>query len=107
MIGDLRHLLTLQEEIRTPDGGGGFTVAWQNIAQSPKIYASITSLSGNEQLSQQQLATIVSCRMIIRFRDDITARMRLTDGKRFFNILSVKDADGTGIYLDIIAEVRE
>lgn len=106
MIGNLRHLLLIQKEIRTPDGGGGFTVTWQDIATTPLVYAAITSLSGSEQLSQRQLATAVSCRIVIRHRDDITPDMRLTDGKKIYDIISVKDPDGALVYLEIIAEVK-
>ena len=103
MIGSLRHMLRLQEKASTPDGGGGFTYVWQDVASNPEVYASIEALSGREDLRHYRLLTAVTHRLQIRYRDDVTADMRLTDGVNHYEIAAVLDRDGRKKLLDIVA----
>jgi len=89
MIGHMKHRITFQEEVRTPDGGGGFTLIWQNISTEPTVWAKITPLRGSEAQTAQQLESKVIHRFIIRYRSDITAAHRISFDGRVFNIHSV------------------
>jgi len=91
----LRHRLTLQQEIETPDGAGGYSRSWQNIAD---LWAEIVPLvgagssargSGKEAPFAGQLQADISHRILLRYRDGITADMRLLYENRAFNIRSV------------------
>lgn len=106
MIGDMRHRATLQQQVRTPDGGGGFTETWQDLATVPAVYADIVPLSGAEQLRHHQLASTVTHRITIRYRSDVTAAMRLSSGGKIYNITSVTDKGGLGTLLEIMATVE-
>ena len=44
MIGKLRHRVTLQSEGETPDGGGGYALAWSAVAT---VWASSPSGAAN------------------------------------------------------------
>lgn len=106
MINEMRHRTTVQRQVRTQDGGGGFTEVWQNLAAVPEVYAAIVPLSGSEQLRYHQLAAAVTHRITIRYRSDVTAAMRLTSGGKIYNITSVTDKDGRGTLLEIMATVQ-
>ena len=47
-IGDLRHLVSLQNSTNTSDGAGGFTQSYSTIAD---VFASINPKKGNEIFS--------------------------------------------------------
>jgi len=106
MIGEMKHRISLQEAVLTPDGGGGFSTIWQDIAAVPDIYAAIVPLSGSEQLKYHQLEATVSHRITIRYRTDVSPAMRILHNDMAFQIISVIDRGGLNTYLDILAIVR-
>lgn len=79
----LRHKLTLQQEIRTPDGAGGYTKSWEDVVD---LWAEIIPVSGNEQLFGMQLQAKISHKILLRYRTGIDAGMRLVFENRAFNI---------------------
>ena len=106
MIGQLKHRVTVQESVRVPDSGGGFTHVWQAIGMAPNIYAAIMPLSGREILRFHQLETAVTHRITVRYRDDIRPAMRMLKGDIVYDIGTVTDKDGLGVYLEILAILR-
>lgn len=106
MIGKLKSRVTIEEAVRTPDGGGGFTESWQSIADSPEVYAAILPLSGSEQLRHHQLSSTVTHRIIIRQRGGITPAMRLVKGSVIYDIISVTERQGKESYLEILAAAK-
>lgn len=99
-IGALKNLLSIEEPVLSPDGGGGFTVAWQIVAE---VYADIAELAGSEPLQHRQLAPRTPCRITLLHRADLRADMRLSGGGRNYDIISLRDPDGAGAYLEVIA----
>lgn len=106
MIGAMRHLLTLQEEILTPTTGGGFTRVWQNLTTTPQIFAEITAVTGGTQTDLRQEAATASYRLRIYHRRDVTAGMRLVGNGHIYYIRHAADPDGTERYLHLTADVR-
>ncbi|MFH1158058.1 MAG: phage head closure protein [Pseudomonadota bacterium] len=106
MIGDMKHRVTFQKSVRTPDGGGGFAETWQNIDSNPIVYAAIMPLSGGEQLRFHQLEATVTHRIVTRYRSDVTPAMRIVRGTMIYDIAAVTDRDGQGAYLEILATVK-
>lgn len=107
----LRHRLTLQQEVQTPDGGGGYTRSWQDITD---LWAEIVPLAGNnsstgkgsgkEVLFAGQIQAEMSHRILLRYRDDITAAMRLVYENRIFNIRSVANIDENKDTLELLVQ---
>lgn len=106
----LRHLLTLQQEVQTPDGGGGYTRGWQDVAS---LWAEIIPLtdtqnsshgSGREVLFAGQVQAEISHRIRLRYRDGVTARMRLVFENRAFNIRAVADTSENRDTMDVLAQ---
>jgi len=52
--GERRHKITLQRPVQVPDGIGGFSQSWENVAAN--IWASKRQLSGSEKMYHDVLA---------------------------------------------------
>lgn len=104
MIGMLRSRLTLQEPVRTPDGGGGFTTVFENVTANPVVFARITQVSGAESMNSGSLSSRTVYRIILRYRGDVTPQMRLIDGDTVYAITSVVAINDRRNYLEIVAE---
>ena len=69
-VGDLRHLISLQNSTNTSDGAGGFTQSYSTIAD---VFASINPKKGNETFSDgaqgMQVEHPVTHEIFIRYRD--------------------------------------
>lgn len=80
-IGDLRHRITLQTLALTSDGQGGQTEAWADLAT---VWAYVKPISANERLYAQKLEPLITHRVTIRYRTDVTSEMRFTyEGRKF------------------------
>jgi SPP1 family predicted phage head-tail adaptor len=106
MIGKMRHRLTLQEKIRTADGGGGFLHSWENITAQPVVYAAIETLPLREAMAFRQVSARATHKIHLHYRQDITTEMRLISDTKVYHILSVADPGETQTYLEILAESR-
>ena len=100
-IGELRHRVTIQEEVATPDGGGGYALGWADVAT---LWAKVEPLSARERLFAEKLDGVVTHRVVVRFRDDITAAMRVLYEGRLFNIRGVLETGERERFTEILAE---
>jgi SPP1 family predicted phage head-tail adaptor len=100
-IGKMRQRLTLQEETRSADGGGGAALAWADIAT---FWADIEPFRVQETLSAEKLAGVVTHKITVRAEIGITPAMRLAGSGRVFNILGVRNIGERGRFLEILAE---
>lgn len=98
----LTKRITLQEEVQTPDSGGGYSISWQDVAS---IWAEFVYLSGNRSdepfISMQQEGRKVA-RVTIRYLPDVTPKLRIIYGLRVFNILSVINPGEEGELLELL-----
>ncbi len=107
MIADMRRRVTIQEPVLTPDGAGGFTGSWQNIATAPVVYAAITPVAAGEQFRAGQLETTATHHIVIRYRSDLTPNMRLIDeAATVYTIISLAAQLGLQVYLELLTAVR-
>jgi len=87
-IGDMRHRITFQKSVKTPDGHKGHTVSWQDLIT---VWASVEPLTGREYFYSHQIKAEVTHRVKIRYREDITTEMRAKFGERVLEIESIID----------------
>ena len=87
-IATLRDRLTLEQPVRTPDGGGGASVAWEPVAE---LWASVRPLSGDERHSHDQVVGRLTHAVWLRHRLGIVPAMRLRQGVRTYEIVAVLD----------------
>ncbi len=104
MIGSFNRILTLQERVLTPDTGGGYAESWQNVAANAVLHASVLALSGHRQEEASQTISLRKFKIVTRFRSDIAAGMRMTEGSSIYKITAVLDPDGRKKTLEIMAE---
>jgi SPP1 family predicted phage head-tail adaptor len=103
-IGKLRHRLTIEQETRVADGGGGSVSAWAPVAE---VWAAVEATGGGERVAADRLGGEVACRVTIRHRADLGPAMRFRRGAEVFAILAVLDRDGRRRFLDCHCERRD
>lgn len=99
----LTKRIAIEEEVQTPDGAGGFTSAWQEVAT---VWAEIRPWGigrVDERFVSMQMEDRRYHRITIRYREGITPAMRVVFGMRVFNIISVVDPDAQQERLEIYA----
>lgn len=99
--GDLRHRVTLQRNAITQDPKTGAMVStWNDVAD---VWAQVAPLSGREYLAAQATQSEVQARIVIRYRDDVDAAMRVMHGTRIYEIKAVlPDADSGREHLTLM-----
>ena len=85
-IGDLRHRIKFQKEKKTPDDYHGHTSTWDDVAT---VWAKVEPISGREYFYSHQLKNVISHRITVRYRDDITVEMRIVFEERIMKIESL------------------
>lgn len=83
LAGTLRHSITIESPVETPDGSGGSVSAWITLCTTR---ASVTPLSGRELVQAQSVQSDTSHRVVMRYRSGITAQCRILLGPRVFRI---------------------
>ncbi len=102
-IGDLRKQIIIQQEQQTPDGAGGYELAWNNVAT---VWAEIVPVSGNEIYTSGHLEGHVTHKITMRWRGDlaITTDMIAVYNMRIFNIRAVINQDEANQYASLLVE---
>ena len=100
-IGDLDKRIVLQYTTRTPDGMGGFTVAWVDAAT---VWAAIWPVSATETIQAAQATMTITHRIRIRYRAVLKASWRISWSGRYFNIVSVIDPNMSHRWLDVMCK---
>jgi len=102
--GSLRHRVHLESATKTPDGGGGSLVVWEEAAA---LWVAIKPLSGREMFSAGQFSSRLTHQITLRYRTPVLPEMRFRKGSRIFQIKSVLDVDERGCWLQALCEERE
>ena len=102
----LRHRLTLQQEVRTDDGAGGYVRTWQNISD---LWAEVGQISnrsiyGRERLFSGQLQSEITHKVTIRYRTLVSTDMRLIFENRVFNIRAISNMNEDNEILELLVE---
>lgn len=100
--GALRSELSLQACTTTPDGLGGHTETWAEVAT---VFARIEPISASSMFGADQTLETVTHRITMRWRSGVKSGMRLGKQGRIFEIVTVHDPDDTGRY--VVCRVRE
>lgn len=106
--GLLRDRLTLLAPVTVADGQGGQTTTW---SEGDQVWAAVVPLSGREALSAGAVQSSLSTRITIRYRDGVTAQMRVRrerDGQLYELTGPPRDVDARRRWLELDAvEVRQ
>jgi SPP1 family predicted phage head-tail adaptor len=101
--GRLRHRLTLEAPVDTPDDAGGVV---RSYATAATVWAAIAPLIPRAAVDADGLAATLTHRITIRAGVSVTTRHRFVLGTRVLRILTVRDPDESGRFLEIAAEER-
>ena len=86
-----------------PDGAGGVTRTHETIAT---LWAQVTPVSSRGGVEAEKPGGAVTHRIRIRRSPSITTRHRFRAGAIVYRIVSLRDPDGRGRFLEIEAEER-
>lgn len=100
-IGELDERITLQREVRTSDGMGGYSTALIDVAT---VWAKVIARSGRERAYADRLNAEGAYTFVIRVRSDLLESDRiLWDGSQY-NIRAIARQGSRDMYLEIDAE---
>lgn len=100
LSGRLNQRITLQQKVRTPDGAGGSSLVWQDVAT---LWAEVAPGRSIEALTHDKLMLRNLHRITIRYRSDVTADKRFVLGSRVFLIIGIVDVNESRHSLEITA----
>jgi SPP1 family predicted phage head-tail adaptor len=94
--GALRTRLVLQVVEREPDGLGGFTESWSDVAV---VFARVEPVRADSRFGAGRELDTITHRVTLRYREGIEPGMRFSRQGRSFMIVTVHDPDESGRYL--------
>lgn len=98
--GMLRNSIIWQERVSTPDGGGGTTTTWQDVATDR---AMIKPLRGNERWQSQRTETNITHKIYMRYKPNRTTEMRINYNGRLFQVKAILNIEERNKWFDIEA----
>ena len=101
--GDLNRRLVLEAPVETADGAGGVTRTYQTVTT---VWAQLTPMRANADVSADGLAASVTHRIMIRAPRTLTTQHRFRDGARVFRIVAYRETAGRR-FVEIEAQERE
>lgn len=94
----LRHRVTLQSRSTISDGSGQELQTWTDVLTA---WAAIEPALGATQVVGEADFASITHDVLIRFRPNVTARMRLKYGSRVFEVVSVIDIEERHFWLQL------
>jgi SPP1 family predicted phage head-tail adaptor len=95
--GTLRHRVDIQRPLRTQNvTTGEVTTSWQSISAKP-IAAAVDPLSARELIAAQAVQSQVVARIVIRWRPDLDASMRIVHRGLIYDIAGVLPDKDSGL----------
>ena len=91
-IGARARRFTLEMPLQSPDGFGGTLTSY---VAGPLLWGAIEFVGGGERRRAGRPEQAITHRVRLRFRDGVTAAMRLALGPRRFAIRLAADPDGS------------
>lgn len=98
--GNLDQRVSIQTEVREPDGAGGYEVTWSTTAT---VWADVIPVSGREHVQADQLQGSAMYDVVIRNRA-IAPAQRMLWGNIVLNIRHAPDPGARALYRTIRAE---
>lgn len=87
--GKLDRRVTIESYSTTRDANGGEVRSWSTLAT---VWANKHDMTGFERgVSNQEALAEVETTWLIRYRSDVTAKMRLYDGVSYYNIEGIAE----------------
>ena len=102
--GRLRNRITIQQKVNGKDALGQTVDQWVDVCN---VRAEIRDISGREYQSSQAERSQTDCKILIRYRNDITSDMRVLCNGIYYDITAVlEDVKKTRLELPCKKGVR-
>ena len=101
-IGKLRHRITLQDRVRTPDGYGGYSLSWSD---ADSVWADISVTGSREAAIAGSITGTPRFSFRIRKGVSVNTDMRVKYRGQYLNIRSVAGTLNDPRYIDFVAEL--
>lgn len=85
--GLLRDRITIQVRSTTDNAAGEPALTWATFASG--VHANVTDMSGREYIAGQAITNAVTTTIVIRYREGVTAAMRVLSRGVTYNIEAV------------------
>jgi SPP1 family predicted phage head-tail adaptor len=99
--GRLRERVTIQRQVAVPDGAGGQTRSWVDVAT---VRAEVLPRRGNAEAGTEALQGVQQWQMVIRFRRDIAIDDRIVWEGKTHRVLAAVDETGDRMFTTIYTE---
>lgn len=93
--GNLRHIVKIQHVVQVQSSDGSINSVWQDLFN--RVYASIDPVSVKEFLVAATTESQVTARITIRYKSQITEKMRVVHGNKVYQIEGVQSDIDSGI----------
>lgn len=103
-IADFNKRITIQNTTKVSDGMGSFTDTWYDLAT---VWAKMTTHRSDESIQAMRQTGMAVHNWRIRYRNNVTAKMRIKYGNRYMAIIGPPievDEGGGRRWLDITVE---
>jgi len=94
--GKLRHRITIQQATETLSATGAVSLTWATLAT---VWAERMDLSGREFFQASQVNAEKTVKFRIRYRADLTAKMRVVHEGKTYDLAAALDEKGRKIEL--------
>lgn len=102
-IGRLKDRVRLERLGETLAASGQPTSQWAMVTEA---WAGIEPISGRERIAGDQVMSDLTHRVMMRYRAGVTPKMRLVNGTRTLEIVSVIDRDNRHEQLELLCTER-
>lgn len=103
--GDLNHRLTIEQPAFTQDSSGDMVPAWSTLAE---VWGHVAPVSAREFTEANAEQSKVTARIVIRYRADVDASMRVMHRGKAYNIEGVlPDAESGLEYITLACSEGE
>lgn len=97
--GPLRHRVAIEQATETQDAYGEPDVTWSTFVET---WASVDPITSREYFSAQRENAEITHRVRMRYRPNITHKMRVKWGARVFDIRSIINANSRNRSLELL-----
>ena len=98
---ELNKRITIEAPTKVPDGGGGFTTVYTDIAT---VFAAVWPTSANEITAANATTMVVSHRIRIRWRSVMRSSWRIKFESRYFSIVGITSPNEAREWLDLLCK---
>jgi SPP1 family predicted phage head-tail adaptor len=98
--GHLIHRIIIEQPVETPDGIGGSSVVWTQVAE---IRAKVKPVSGSERLWAKRKEADITHKIYTRYANWLTPDMRVNFNGRIMEIDAVINMEERNRWIEITA----